>query len=300
MADRAELVEAALDVYPEGLALLDETERVIFWNHAAEILTGHPNASMIGRPLPEGLEPITSCALFERSEPGCEPRRGPLLGRGTLVHAQHKQGRDIPAITRRVVLRDPLGVRIGTAAVFHLAEHAAALPHGETSEGSEVRASQAELRDHLEAEHERLMQEAGGLGILWITVDQAENMRKTHGARACEAMLENMERTLANHLRTGDEVGRWGDEEFLVLSHEPSGEVLFNQALVLAGIARTADFRWWGDRLTLTVSIGAAEADKGEELGDFLKRARAAMEASVQASGNRVTLAPGRLACSRS
>jgi diguanylate cyclase (GGDEF)-like protein/PAS domain S-box-containing protein len=296
MADRAELMEAALDVYPEGLALLDETERVIFWNHAAEILTGYPNASMIGRPLPEGLDPITSCALFERSEPGC----GPLLGRGTLVHAQHKQGHDIPAITRRVVLRDPLGGRIGTAAVFHLAEHAAALPHGETSEGSEVRASQAELRDHLETEHERFAQQGAAMGILWITVDQAENMRKTHGARACEAMLENVERTLANHLRTGDEVGRWGDEEFLVLSHEPSGKVLSNQAQVLAGLARTADFRWWGDRLTLTVSIGAAEAEPGEELADVLKRARAAMEASVHAGGNRVTLAPGRLACSLS
>ena len=133
----------------------------------------------------------------------------------------------------------------------------------------EVRASQAEMRDHLEAEHERLVQGAGALGMLWITVDQAENMRKTHGARACEAMLENVERTLANHLRAGDEVGRWGDEEFLVLSHEPSGEVLANSCQVLAGIARTADFRWWGDRVTLTVSIGAAQADAGEELAQL-------------------------------
>ena len=32
MANRAELVEAALDVYPEGLALLDHDERVVFWD----------------------------------------------------------------------------------------------------------------------------------------------------------------------------------------------------------------------------------------------------------------------------
>jgi diguanylate cyclase (GGDEF)-like protein/PAS domain S-box-containing protein len=296
MANRAELVEAALEVYPEGLALLDEAGRVVFWNHAAEGITGHPNAGIIGRALPQGLGPLTSSDLFERSEPGS----GPLPGRGALVHAQHKQGHDIPAITRRVVLRDPLGERIGIATVFHLSEHATALPHGETSEGSEVRASQAELRDHLEAEHERLASEGVPMGVLWITVDQAESMRKTHGARACEAMLENVERTLANHLRTGEEVGRWGDEEFLVISHEPGGEVLANHAQVLAGIARTADFRWWGDRLTLTVSVGAAEAEPGEELGEVLKRAREAMEASVHAGGNQVTLAPGRLACSRS
>jgi diguanylate cyclase (GGDEF)-like protein/PAS domain S-box-containing protein len=300
MADRAELVEAALDVYPEGLALLDEAGRVIFWNHAAEIITGHPNAGMIGRELPQGLEPLISCGLFERSEPFTAPGNGPLLGRGTLVHAQHKQGHDIPAITRRVVLRDPLGARIGTAMVFHPSEHANALPHGDTSEGAEVRASQAELRDHLEAEHERFVHEGVPLGVLWITVDQAEGMRKTHGARACEAMLENVERTLANHVRTGEEVGRWGDEEFLVLSHEASGEVLANHAQVLAGIARTADFCWWGDRLTLTVSVGAAQAERDEELSEILKRAREAMEASAHAGGNHVTLAPGRFACSRS
>jgi diguanylate cyclase (GGDEF)-like protein/PAS domain S-box-containing protein len=296
MTDRAELVEAALDMYPEGLALLDETGRVIFWNHAAEIITGHPNAGIIGRALPQGLEPLTSCGAFERIEPSAVP----LRGRGVLVHAWHKQGHDIPAIARRVVLRDPLGARIGTAAVFHLSEHASALPHGDTSEGSEVRASQAELRDHLEAEYERFAHEAVPLGILWIAVDQAESMRRTHGARACEAMLENMERTLANHLRAGDEVGRWGDEEFLVLSHEPAAEFLGNRARVLAGIARTADFCWWGDRLSLTVSIGAAKAEPGEELADVLKRAREAMEASAHSGGNQVTLAPGRLACSRS
>jgi diguanylate cyclase (GGDEF)-like protein len=304
MADRAELVEAALEVYPEGLALLDEAGHVVLWNHAAEIITGHGSANILGRELPKALESLTCCGVFERNEPCNELRAGlqfgPPLERGTLAHVQHLRGHDVPAITRRVILRDPLGARIGTAMVFHPAEHANALPHGDTSEGSEVRASQAELRDHLEAEHERFVDEGVPLGVLWITVDQAEAMRKTHGARACEAMLENVERTLANNQRAGDEVGRWGDDEFLVLSHEPSGEVLANHAQVLAGIARTADFRWWGDRLTLTVSVGAAEAEPGEALPEVLKRAHDAMQASVHAGGNHVTLAPGRLACSRS
>jgi diguanylate cyclase (GGDEF)-like protein len=296
MADRSELVEAALEIYPEGLALLDEAGRVMLWNHAAEIITGHSNANILGRELPLGLESLTCCGVLERSE----PRSGLPVGGGTLIHVRHVRGHDVPAFTRRVILRDPLGARIGTATVFHPAEHANALPHGDTSEGSEVRASEAELRDRLEAEHERFVHEGVPLGVLWIIVDQAETMRKTHGARACEAMLENMERTLANNLRVGDEVGRWGDDEFLVLSHEPCGEGLANHAQVLAGIARTADFRWWGDRLTLTVSIGAAEAEPGEALAEVLKRAHDSMQTSVHAGGNHVTLAPGRLACSPS
>lgn len=292
MADRAELIESALDVYPEGLALLDKAGRVVFWNRAAEVLTGHCGAHLIGRELPQALEPLICWTAVERAEPQDDEQPG----HGSLVHAQHQHGHDVPAISRRVILRDALGARIGTAAVFHAAEHKDALPHGDTSDDSEVRASQADLRDRVECEFEQI--EKVPLGLMWIAVDQAEPMRKTHGARACEAMLECVERTLASHLRPGDEIGRWGNDEFLVLSHEGSGEVLANHAQMLAGIARTADFRWWGDRLTLTVSIGAAVAECGEGLNELFIRAQDAMEASAHVGGNHVTQAPGRVACS--
>jgi PAS domain S-box-containing protein len=58
MPDRVSLMEAALDVYPEGLALLDGDERVVLWNRAAEQMTGHPGAEVVGRRLPEALEPL--------------------------------------------------------------------------------------------------------------------------------------------------------------------------------------------------------------------------------------------------
>jgi hypothetical protein len=30
------------------------------------------------------------------------------------------------------------------------------------------------------------------LGVLWVSVDQAEELRKTHGVAACNAMLEKI------------------------------------------------------------------------------------------------------------
>jgi diguanylate cyclase (GGDEF)-like protein len=206
----------------------------------------------------------------------------------------------VPAIARKVVLRDGLGARIGTAAVFHPGENGPSLPHGDTSEGAEVRASQAELQDRLESLYGTFVHEDTPLGVLWIAVDQAPALRKTHGARACETMLESVERTLANGLRPGEEVGRWGDDEFLVLAVERAPEVLAAHAQVLAGLARTAEFRWWGDRVSLTVSVGAAAATKAETLEQLLQRAQDAMHASVHAGGNHVTLAPRRQPCSPS
>jgi diguanylate cyclase (GGDEF)-like protein/PAS domain S-box-containing protein len=297
MTDRVELVEAALDVYPEGLALLDRNQHVVFWNRAAEVMTGYPGAEVIGRPLPETLEAL---AGGRDSEVLGHPRSGPQPGRGSLVHAQHKLGRDVPAISRRVALRDGLGARIGTAAAFHPAELLNALPHGETSDVEEVRQSRQELKDRLENEYEMFIHEGVPLAVLWMTVDQAPDLRKTHGARASETMLEKVERTLANGLLPGEEVGRWGDDEFLVLSHESSPDALQAHAQVLAGLARTADFRWWGDRVSLTVSVGAAAIEPEETLPALLERARDAMRQSAQTGGNRVTLAPRRQPCSPS
>jgi PAS domain S-box-containing protein len=99
-----------------------------------------------------------------------------------------------------------------------------------------------------------------------------------------------------------EEMGRWGTDEFLVIAHERTGEMLAAHARTLAGLARTADFRWWGDRVQLTVSVGACQADPGEgaALAEVLKRAQKAMEASIHAGGNTITQASGRKTCSQS
>lgn len=291
MAERSELIEAAIELYPEGLALVDREDRVVLWNRSAELLTGHACSQLVGRAFPGSLEALLSGRMRE-GESGIDDR--------ILLHLQHLRGHDVPVLVKRVVLRDDLGARIGTAAVFHGADRVEALPHGETGEGSEVLASQAEVRERLEAAHREFVNDGVPFGILWVTVDQARDMRRTHGARACEAMLESVERTLANALRPGEEVGRWGDDEFLILAHEADAEVLANRGHVLAGRARTAEFFWWGDRASLSASMGAAVAEPGETLSQLLDRAQDAMFESLQLGGNRVTAAPRRIPCSPS
>src|ERR1700738_926156 len=210
MADRAQLVEAALEVYREGLALLDGEGRVIFWNRAAEATNAYPGAQVLGREVPGPLEALTNCPVWEGHGKQYAP------GRGAVVHAQHLRGHDLPMVARRMVLRDGLGERIGTAAIFHCAEQNAAFSHGEANSSAELTESQANLHERLEMEYQTSLQGGGRLGVLWITVDQANELRRTHGARACESMLENVERTLANSLLGGEEVGRWSDDDFLI------------------------------------------------------------------------------------
>jgi diguanylate cyclase (GGDEF)-like protein/PAS domain S-box-containing protein len=290
MADRTELLEAALNSIPDGVALLGGTSDVVFWNRAAEAILGYASIDLLGRPIRESLEPL----ILDR-EPHSLPHidSGPHRQHGVLARARHKLGHEVRVIAQIHLLRDELGGRIGTAAFFHPAERLDALPCGEATDASEdMRTSQTNLQERLESEFEDF--EGGGppFGVLWIAVDQAHCLRKTHGAGACEAMLEKVGNALSNGLRPAEELGRWGDDEFLVISHERTPEMLAAHAQTLAGLARTADFRWWGDRVSLTVSIGAAQADAEETLAQLLDRARGAMQSSTQAGGNQIT--PGR------
>jgi diguanylate cyclase (GGDEF)-like protein/PAS domain S-box-containing protein len=296
MADRTELLEAALDSLPEGIALVDVGGRVAFWNRSAEAITGHAGVDLMARMASEALELL----LISRRPGEQEPCLGVQPGSGALVHLRHTLGHDVPVMMRALVLRDGLGERIGLAAVFHPADSLDELPHGECSEGSAVELGRAEFEERLETAYDDFRQGGETFGVLWLTVDQAQDLRKTHGASACDAMLEKVERVLANGLRPAEKMGRWGDDEYLILSHVRTPEMLASHAQVLAGLARTADFRWWGDRVSLTVSVGAVQAEQDGSLIDLLERAKAAMYSSIHAGGNHITSAPGGKACSPS
>jgi diguanylate cyclase (GGDEF)-like protein len=255
------------------------------------------------RPIPEPLEPLLQdpCARGEGAA-GHVAGNGPVPLRETVA-LQHKLGYTLHAIARRTVLRDAFGGRIGTAIAFHPSEALDALPHGEAghSQLDELEASQAELEERLGADFDDFVRSGIPLGVLWIGVDQAESMHRTHGEAAYNSMVDKVERTLKQGLRPTEHIGRWGDGEFLVLAHECTAKTLESHAHTLAGLARTADFRWWGDRVTITVSIGAAQVHSADDmLPDVLERAGRAMVVSNQAGGNRVTLAARSCSCSPS
>jgi diguanylate cyclase (GGDEF)-like protein len=301
MTDLIELMEAALDSRPDGIALLDKEGELVYWNRAAAEMTGYPGMELFSRPIPEQLEQL----LLDRPrelDPGESALA--LSSRGTVVEMLHKLGHPIKTIAQRVTLRDAFGDRIGTAVVFHPADCLDALPHGETGEGEadELHASQAELEERLQSDFDDLAHGGPPFGVLWIRVDQARELHKSHGVGACQAMLDKVRRAISRGLRPAEQIGRWGDGEFLVLAHEHTAEMLAAHAQTLAGLARTADFRWWGDRISITVSVGAAQATSGcgETLAQLLVRALKAMEESSHAGGNRATLAASGVACLQS
>lgn len=287
MPDRNELLEAAFDSLPEGMCIWSGEGEVVFWNQAAQGITGYTTMEMLGRPMPEGLEALLSGG--EAAAPSLEVAQE---NRRAVAQARHKLGHTVPIIASHLALRNRFGDHIANAVLFHPTENLDALPQNRNDAGWSEGA-RADLVEHLHLEYDDFARGGAPFGLLRISVDQAEELRKTHGAAACHAMLEKVHHALAHGLRPGEEIGYWANDGFLIIAHERSADMLAAHAMTLASLARTADFRWWGDRISLTVSVGAAQvsAEAGEGIAKMLRRAREALETSIREGGNRATIA---------
>ena len=88
MANRCELLESALDGLPDGIALMGDGDEVVFWNQAAEEITGYAAMDLLKKPLPADLEELTQACRPEDMQPGWSPN----ASRGSLVSIRHKWG----------------------------------------------------------------------------------------------------------------------------------------------------------------------------------------------------------------
>jgi PAS domain-containing protein len=97
MTDRTELLETALDSLPDGIALLGGEGQVLFWNRAAEAITGHARVDLLAHQVPDALKLLLPCCARNGDQ---EPGDAPQSKRGALVRARHKLDHDLQLITR--------------------------------------------------------------------------------------------------------------------------------------------------------------------------------------------------------
>ena len=93
-------------------------------------------------------------------------------------------------------------------------------------------------------------------GVLCIQLDQLDDLTATHGLEAAEAILNVVAHTLRNGLDPLDFLGRWSEDQFLAIVANCSESDLLTTAERLKRLAESSEIVWWGDQLSVTVSVG--------------------------------------------
>jgi diguanylate cyclase len=124
------------------------------------------------------------------------------------------------------------------------------------------------------------------ISLLIVDVDHFKKFNDCHGHQAGDEMLRAVGRVLCTTMRDMDLITRYGGEEFAVVL--PG--IALSDARQVAERVRLAvaesSYRFRDTQLSVTVSVGVAQADVSEDADEFVHRTDAALYAAKKAGRN--------------
>lgn len=135
----------------------------------------------------------------------------------------------------------------------------------------------------------------GELALLLADIDHFKSINDTYGHPAGDAVIQWVSQRLRNLLRDCDLVGRWGGEEFVgIIAAAGEREAMEVAERIRRDIEEASAHDARVPR-PITISIGLAHAEPGEDLREsLLARADQALYQAKRAGRNRVVMAAER------
>lgn len=285
--DDSDICRGILESLPTGLCVVDLQKRIVFWSNGAERITGHLRHEVIGHSCVG--EPLLHC-----DQPGCEfcgedcpvaramKTSQPAQATGFL---HHKIGHEVPVRIHAVPVHNEHGSIIGALEVFENIEQLATSDRGEPrrhlpdcmDETTGV-ASRAMMQSHLRQALVSFADLHISFALLLLRVEGLPRFRSSLGPEAALSLLRVVARTLESNLWITDFIGRWSDDQFLVILSGCRAESI---AIVRERIRRTLageGIEWWGERRSLPVSIGESMVQPEDSAESIIERAQRSLE----------------------
>jgi len=118
-------------------------------------------------------------------------------------------------------------------------------------------------------------------GILYVRVEQMDEFRAAHGREAAEAILHVIVQNMKHTLGAAGFIGRWTEKHFLIIIPNCETRDLTIAAENVKRIVHSSGIQWWGDSLSVTVSLGQAVVQQGDSTESILQRAERALESDA-------------------
>ncbi len=129
------------------------------------------------------------------------------------------------------------------------------------------------------------------LAVLFLDIDHFKRINDSHGHAVGDACLGALVRLIKVELHYGDQVGRLGGEEFLLVLPGANRRRARDTAERIRSSVELRCRQIAGVPLDMTVSIGVADSRDGDAVADLVERADAAMYAAKRAGRNRTVTA---------
>jgi diguanylate cyclase (GGDEF)-like protein/PAS domain S-box-containing protein len=288
-----------LNQVQDGVSCLTTGRKIVFWNKAAEQMTGFDSGEIMGSPCFEDLSLFIDLEGVNICREKCPVEL--TLKDGTIrsldVYLRHKDGFRVPASLRILPVFQEDGGIIGAVETFSNTAPKVRLPLSiaelekmglvdtETGIPSKQYVDMT-LRGRLEE-----FQKYGiPFALVYIDIDNFNKTLEKYGRFNASKILRTVARTLLKNIRYFDVVGRWNQEEFfavLLNIDESRLDIVANKLRLL--IAESYITTETG-MLNSTVSIGASIVQRYDTVEALVKRTEQLMLHSKWLGKNKVSL----------
>ncbi|MDR3620584.1 MAG: diguanylate cyclase [Paludisphaera borealis] len=293
-----DLYKALLDRLPDAVCFLDADHRVVYWNEAAERLSGYSRDEALHQP---GL--LDALKWTDHSGAALTRDELPLLQctareRTVAAHLflKRKDGRRIWVEVRSTPVRDDRGVLVGGLSTFRDATSSIAVEHAfrqirEAAERDPLTglANRRHLDRMLDLHLQILDRDHRPFCLMIADLDHFKQINDAWGHTTGDRALVEFANLLQRQCRAEDLVARFGGEEFMVLFPDHTLETAARIAERLRANTPTATPRELGDR-QLYASFGVAQAVPGETAQQLIRRADAALYRAKSLGRDRVEI----------
>lgn len=141
------------------------------------------------------------------------------------------------------------------------------------------------VEENLLAELQRSERYGDLFSVILLDIDHFKKVNDRHGHIAGDKFLSEFARVVGGRLRSTDILGRWGGEEFLVLSPKTTIDEI---ALLSEMLRRVVESHEFGLPETITFSAGISTCAAGDTPETLLQRADKALYKAKRRGRNRV------------
>ncbi len=285
----------------DGVYFCDNRRRIIYWNAAAEKITGYKAEEVTGISCADNLLVHTN----DQGENLCKTAKCPALKAMQTakiaeekIFLKHKQGYRVPVLTRVSPVKDDKGQITGAVEIFSdNTEQLSAfkkikklqeLAFIDSLTGIGNR-RYTENRINAKLEEKSRYRWTDDFGILFIDIDTFKAINDKFGHAAGDLILKVTSKTILKNLRQEDFIGRWGGEEFVAIISGVDKKKLFAIAEKLRFLIEQSLIYDSGKNIRISVSIGATMAKKKDKIKSLIKRADILMYESKKKGKNCVT-----------
>jgi len=288
-----------LDTLYEGVYFVDKDRTVLYWNDAAERMTGYARGDVVGKHCWDGL-------LMHVNSRG-----GSLCAHECLLQAamdqkknmeakvffHHRDGHQVPVLVRTTPILGERGRVLGAMQIFsdnssteNLGRKVRELERMALLDPLTKLGNRRYGEMNLSGKLRELKRYGWPFGILFIDIDRFKVVNDTYGHDAGDRVLRLVAVTISNGLRSSDMVSRWGGEEFVAIVASVDDEKLRLVGEKIRALVERSSIPFEDEQRNVTVSIGATLARKRDSVNTIIKRADTLMYRSKKEGRNRLSI----------